>query len=105
ATRTVQVPGSPAAALGDGSLRIVPGSVTPGSAMTGVRGERIEVSFRGSPGGVARLVLPDGRSIPLVERAAIERTSGFMLNRTETSTGVSEYVGTLELTTDLLGTD
>jgi N-acetylmuramoyl-L-alanine amidase len=44
---------------------IVPGSVYPAGAWVALPGERIEVGFRGSAGGTAWLVLPDGSRVPL----------------------------------------
>jgi N-acetylmuramoyl-L-alanine amidase len=49
---------------------ILAASVAPRGAWAALPGERIDVSFRGSAGGSAWLVLPDGRRVPLVERAA-----------------------------------
>ena len=49
---------------------ILAASVSPRGAWAALPGERIDVSFRGSAGGSAWLVLPDGTRVPLVERAA-----------------------------------
>jgi N-acetylmuramoyl-L-alanine amidase len=48
---------------------IVPGSIYPAGAWVALPGERIEVGFRGSPGGTAWLVLPDGSRVPLAADA------------------------------------
>lgn len=82
----------------DGSLRIVEGSATPAGAMTGVRGERIEVRVRGSSGARARLLLADGSVVPLLERAALDRAVGFMLDETREVATLSEYIGAFPLT-------
>jgi N-acetylmuramoyl-L-alanine amidase len=103
ATRTVQLSAAPTPT--GTALRIVEGSAVPAGITTGVRGERVEVRFRGTPGGVARLRLADGRVVPLVERQAIDRASGFMVEREQVETGVVEYVGELELTTTIAAAD
>jgi N-acetylmuramoyl-L-alanine amidase len=103
-TRMVRVPAAPVTMAG-GALRIVEGSVTPSGAMSGTQGERIEVRFRGTPGAEARLRLPDGTVVPLTERVAIDRTTGFMLNQTQTGTGIAEYVGSFELGSTLAAQD
>lgn len=46
---------------------ILAGSITPRGGWTALPGERIEVGFRGAPGGRASLILPSGRRVPLVE--------------------------------------
>jgi N-acetylmuramoyl-L-alanine amidase len=68
-------------------------------------GEQVQVSVRGTPGSTATLVLPDGRRIPLVEQAVIDRQTGFMVDRAVAQTGVAEYVGSFALTSTILGTD
>jgi N-acetylmuramoyl-L-alanine amidase len=95
ATRTVRVPPPPAAA--GTALQILEGTVTPAGPVTGFRGEPIEIRFRGTPGAQARLRLPDGTLVPLLEREAVERAAGFMLDRAEAAGGIAEYVGYLEL--------
>jgi N-acetylmuramoyl-L-alanine amidase len=97
ADRTVRPPAAPAQ-LGS-ALQIVPGSVTPTGAVTGLRGEPLEVRFRGSPGARATLHLPDGRVVPLTERQAVDRATGFMLDAVDQHAGVAEYVGPLEMET------
>ncbi|MFO7261189.1 MAG: N-acetylmuramoyl-L-alanine amidase [bacterium] len=42
-------------------------SITPRGAWAALPGERIDVSFRGTAGGQAWLVLPDGTRVPLLE--------------------------------------
>ena len=103
-TRTVQVP-APAAAPPGAALAIVSGSVTPSGVQSVVRGEEVAVSFRGTPGGSARLVLPDGRVVPLVERRAVERSAGFMLDQVAETSGVAEYAGRFEVNTPLASGD
>lgn len=94
AERRVRLPGTASAGPADAAgLRIVPGSVTPTGAWTGLRGERVEVRFRGTPGARARLVLPDGTALPMTELPAVDRETGFMLDRAVARTGVAEYVG------------
>lgn len=68
-TRTVNLPEAAPSVRAD-SAAIVAGSVTPRGAWVARPGERIVVSFRGTPGGRATLVLPDGRRVPMVERTA-----------------------------------
>jgi N-acetylmuramoyl-L-alanine amidase len=104
ATRTVRLPTVPQP-LDTGGLQILEGSVTPTGVLTGVRGEPIEVRFRGSPGAQARLLLPDGTVVPLFERPAIERATGFMLDRAEQETGIVEYVGTFALDAAITSAD
>jgi N-acetylmuramoyl-L-alanine amidase len=47
---------------------ILAGSITPRGGWTALPRERIEVGFRGAPGGAAALILPSGQRVPLVER-------------------------------------
>ncbi|HLU25477.1 MAG TPA: N-acetylmuramoyl-L-alanine amidase [Longimicrobiales bacterium] len=68
--RTVRVPGPPPE-LEPHRARIVEGSVSPRGAWAALPGEPVEVRFRGTPGGQAALVLPDGRRVPLAERRGI----------------------------------
>lgn len=82
-------------AAGSAALGVVPGSLMPRGAFTLEEGEGLEVRFRGTPGATARLVLPDGTAVPLAERPAAERSSGFMLETETPTEGISEYVGTL----------
>lgn len=46
---------------------LIVGSITPRGGWTALPGERIEVAFQGTPGGIATLLLPGGRRVPLVE--------------------------------------
>ncbi len=66
-TLEVEVPVPPALPAGD--VVIDPGSVRPSGGWMALPGERIEASFRGTPGGTARLVFADGVRVPLVEGA------------------------------------
>lgn len=70
-TREVGVP-PPPPRLGRDSATILAGSVQPRGSWVVLPDERIEVAFRGTPGGFAALLLPDGRRIPLVEAQARE---------------------------------
>lgn len=72
--RTVNVPAAPPT-IPAGVVAIVEGSVTPRGAWSALPGERIDVSFRGTPGGRATLVLPDGRRVPMVEDVALTEAS------------------------------
>jgi len=104
ATRTVRAPAAAALPPG-GGLQILEGSVTPSGVLTGVRGEPIEVRFRGTPGAQARVVLPDGSIVPLHERPAVERAAGFMLERAETEQGIVEYAGSFLLDAHITALD
>ncbi|MQA90652.1 MAG: hypothetical protein GEU90_10515 [Gemmatimonas sp.] len=104
ATRTIQLSGAARLPPSTG-LWIDEESVSAGDVSTAVRGEPIEVSFRGSPAGIARLILPDGTVVPLVEREAVNRSSGFLLDVAETEAGVSEYVGSFPLASHLVAAD
>ena len=75
-TRRVRVPGGAPAAAAGGRVRpvIQAGTVTPTGALTLRPGETVEVSFRGTAGGRAALVLPGGQRIPLLEERRGERT-------------------------------
>jgi N-acetylmuramoyl-L-alanine amidase len=104
-TRQVKVPSAPAPAAVADRLSIVPGSLMPRGAFTLEEDEPLDVSFRGTPGATARLVLPDGSTIPLVERPVSDRASGFMLDREIRTQGVSEYVGVLPARIPLVAGD
>lgn len=52
------------------SARILPGTAYPAGPWVALEGERIEVGFRGTSGGEAALVFPDGRRVPLLETVA-----------------------------------
>ncbi|MBA2243686.1 MAG: N-acetylmuramoyl-L-alanine amidase [Gemmatimonadetes bacterium] len=103
--RTVRVPARAAAPLDAGRLAIVQGSITPSGIFTGVRGERVAVRVRGTPGARATLVLPDGRRVPLAEQQVVERETAFMVDRAEARQDVAEYVGSFALDTPIMGTD
>jgi len=102
-TRTVRVPSVAAPTISGAA--IVEGSVSTGGVTTALRGERIDVRFRGTPGGTARLLLPDGTVVPMVEREAIERSAGFMLDQARAASGIAEYVGSFPLTMHLVPND
>ncbi|MBW3552859.1 MAG: N-acetylmuramoyl-L-alanine amidase [Gemmatimonadetes bacterium] len=71
-TATLEVPvrlPDPPPGPGD-SLVILPGSAYPAGGWAVLPGERIEVGFRGTAGATARLLLPNGTVVPLVERHA-----------------------------------
>jgi N-acetylmuramoyl-L-alanine amidase len=70
-TRRVRLPAGETGAL----------SVAPRGMMAVPAGERVEVRVRGPRGGQARLLLPDGSSVPLVEVSALERPEGFLRDR------------------------
>lgn len=93
ATRQVELPEVPSPVSVTG-LEILEGSVVPREILMETAGRPVGVRVRGTPGAVARLVLPDGTIVPLAERPLETQTSGFMLDRTERIGGVSEYVGT-----------
>ena len=57
-----------AAAPADGPS-IMPGTIQPSGGWALRPGERVEVAFRGTPGGVAWLRFADGSTVPLVEEA------------------------------------
>lgn len=91
ARRTVQVPARAAAPAPGGALAIVPGTLTRG-VMTLAEGEPVTVRFRAPPGAQARLVFPDGSSVPLVERTVSERAEGFQQDRAA-ARELTEYAG------------
>ena len=78
-TLRVDVPAAPSASVTPAPTRLVEGSAYPSGGLSVAAGERVDVGIRGPAGGTARLVLPDGSTVPLVER----RLAG----------GVSEYSG------------
>jgi N-acetylmuramoyl-L-alanine amidase len=104
-THRVQVPPRAVTRHDPARLMIVEGSVSPSGVFTGVRGERIQVRLRGTPGAQARLVLPDGRRVQLREQAVVERRTGFMLDEVEVRQDVAQYVGSFALDTPIFGTD
>lgn len=105
ATRRVRLPARAVARLDPARLAIVEGSISPSGVFTGLRGERVEVRVRGTPGAQAALVLPDGRRVPLAQQPVIDRETGFMLERAEARQDVAEYVGGFALDTAILGPD
>jgi N-acetylmuramoyl-L-alanine amidase len=68
AERTIARPTSVAAAPG---ATIQPGSAYPSGALAVPADLAVEVGFRGTPGGLAYLVLPGGQRIPLFENMAV----------------------------------
>lgn len=91
---------APSAGAGDASP-IVPGSLLPTGAVTVQEGERVTVRFRAAPGATARLVLPDGSSIPLLPRAVMQREEGFQQDVSGQPRAVTEYAGTFVARTAL----
>lgn len=73
--REVGIP-DPPPLLDPGSATIVEGSAFPRGARTALPGEPILVGFQGTPGGRARLVLPNGRAVPLVEERSTVAEAG-----------------------------
>ncbi len=69
--RSVKVPGPPVA-LSPDSATILTGTITPDGSWTALPDEPVEVSFRGTPGGTAALILPDGRRVPLAPAVVYE---------------------------------
>jgi N-acetylmuramoyl-L-alanine amidase len=94
ATVNVEVPARPVPAAMPGRLFLVPGSHMPRGAFTLGKGEPVTVSFRGTPGARARVVLPGGEVLPLAEQPVTERAQGFMLDQRESPVDVAEYIGT-----------
>lgn len=92
ATLTVEVP--PAADGVGAEVGVVPGSISPTGYVMAREGEPIDVRLRAAAGARARLSIPGGGTVPLVERPATDRAQGFMIERTERVGGISEYVGT-----------
>jgi N-acetylmuramoyl-L-alanine amidase len=105
AVRRVQLPAVPTAAEQVPGARIIEGSIAPGGVMTGVVGEPVQVRVRGTPGATATLILPDGRRAPLVEQPVIDRETAFMVDRALAREGISQYVGSFPLTTNIVGID
>ncbi|HEX7117447.1 MAG TPA: N-acetylmuramoyl-L-alanine amidase [Longimicrobiales bacterium] len=101
--RNVAVP-PPPPPIPPGAAVILEDSIEPRGAWAALPGERIEVRFRGSPGGDAALLLPDGTRIHLVERAAEEEAAWGRAAfgreadaaRERTLRGVSEYRGSFQ---------
>jgi N-acetylmuramoyl-L-alanine amidase len=97
ARRTIAAPSTTAG----GAAPIVPGSLLPAGAVTVQEGERVTVRFRAAPGGTARLVFPDGSSIPLLPRAVVQRDEGFQQDVSGQPRAVTEYAGTFVARTAL----
>lgn len=88
--REVRTP-EPPPALAPGTVAIVEGSVFPRGDWSALPGERILAGFQGSPGGTARLVLPGGHVVPLVEeRAAAEEAWGRREFTADTAAAMAE---------------
>jgi N-acetylmuramoyl-L-alanine amidase len=95
--RRVRVPAEEAASSGRAALQT--GSITPRGGWAARPGEPVEVSFRGTAGGRATLILPGGERIPLVEERRAERTGREFVVAPEPGAaalaGVSTYRGLL----------
>lgn len=96
-TRNVKVPAVARAAPELGGLHIVAGSVGPSGSFVGVADEPFTVRFRGTPGATARLVLPDGSTVPLTEQRVTEIGGGFMQDRPPQPREFIEYAATFPL--------
>ena len=71
-------------------------SISPQGAWAALPGERIDVSFRGTAGGSAWLVLPDGTRVPLLEKRAAARPEPSVdpiARPAEIAPGWAEYQG------------
>jgi N-acetylmuramoyl-L-alanine amidase len=104
-TRRIRPRAASAPARDGDELAIAPGSVAPRTVITAVEGERVTVRFRGTPGGEARLVFPDGTTVPLVEHTSVERDEGYMQDRTVPPREFTEYAGTFTAGTPLYPED
>lgn len=102
-TRRVRVAGRGSAGEGEGGESPAL-TVTPRGVVTVRQGERVSVRVRGPRGGRARLRLPDGTTVPLVETTATERPEGFMLDRAA-GREVTEYTGSFLPRAALLSRD
>jgi N-acetylmuramoyl-L-alanine amidase len=91
ARRTVRVPPTGAPFR---ELSITPGTVQPTGAITVREGEPVTVRFRAKPGATARLILPDGSSVPLVARGVMLRPEGFQQDVSSQPREFTEYAGT-----------
>src|SRR5215207_3580193 len=99
ARRTVTVPA--AASPGCAALSIAGGTLAPAGAITVQEGERVTVRFRATQGATARLVFPDGTSIPLVPRSVVQRAEGFQQDVSGQPREFTEYAGTFAARTPL----
>ena len=86
---------SPAAGAAPTAARIT--SVSPGGALAVWERENVTVSFTGTSGGQAFLVLPSGQRIPLTEAraaaAAANNAADFQVNAAATRPTISRYSG------------
>jgi N-acetylmuramoyl-L-alanine amidase len=105
ARRTVRVPVRQDPPAAGGALSFVAGSVSPRGAITAVEGEPIEVRFLATPGARARLVFPDGGSVPIPERTRVERAEGFQQDVASRAVQRTEYVGSFPARTPLRAGD
>ena len=89
--------------------RVVRSSVTEGAlprgTFTRVAGESFEVRVPGAPGARARLLLPDGRIVPLVERRGTARAEGFLQDLTVPPREFTEYAGVFPVQAALAARD
>ena len=103
--RTIRVPArTPQPARGE-ALSIVAATVEPRGTVTVEEGEAVTVRFRGTPGARARLVFPDGSSVPLVETTSVERAEGFQQDVAVQPRAFTEYVGTFAARAPLAARD
>jgi N-acetylmuramoyl-L-alanine amidase len=91
ARRTVTIPVTTTPST---ALAIVGGTLTPAGAVTVQEGERVTVRFRATQGATARLVFPDGTSIPLLPRSVVQRAEGFQQDVSSRPRELTEYAGT-----------
>ncbi|HEX8691280.1 MAG TPA: hypothetical protein VF746_02470, partial [Longimicrobium sp.] len=103
--RTVRVPARQAAPAAGGELAFVSGSIGPRGVVTVAEGEVVEVRFRATPGARARIVFPDGTSIPLAERVATERDEGFQQDLALRPREFTEYAGSFPANLPLVARD
>ena len=99
ARRTVTIP--PTTSTGGAALSIVGGTLVPAGAVTVQEGERVTVRFRATQGATARLVFPDGTSIPLPPRSVVQRAEGFQQDVSGQPREFTEYAGTFAARTPL----
>lgn len=103
--RAIRAPERARAPERGGVLSIVPGTLSPRGAWTVTEGEAVAVRFRGTPGAQARLLLPDGTAVPLVERTAVERAEGFQQDVAMQPRAFTEYGGWFAARAPLLAGD
>jgi N-acetylmuramoyl-L-alanine amidase len=104
ATRRVRLPTAATLPSDAPGVHILEGSVSPSGVMTRVRGERVQVRVRGTPGARASVLLPDGSRVPLTEQPVLDRAT-WEVRPGAAPGGIAEYVGSFPLTTTILGTD